>query len=259
MKYFRHRRHGGGGLQPSGRALPSIILGEHACAADHVAAARAAHPIASLVCVALDGPARVACSALATDPAGVVPRRGEAMAEFRALEDRLEGQRAVRSGKLDVWNPARRLHSPMFRFLVNKFGYSGPGVVGALSLGMPIGGVVPPPGALQPRDIPASLSVEDWRAGIAKRNREAIRRVEQDRHSPEGIARRLKSENEVKAGRLSEPVPLTEEIAATQQLTPRFGIFEERGKGVRKCGPSMTFPPRPRTTPSQCQRGWELF
>ena len=91
-----------GGSQPSGRALPSIILGVHSCAGDHVAAARAAHPVASLLKVALDGPTRVACAALASDPGAVVAKRGVALDEFRALADRLEGARSVWCGKLDA-------------------------------------------------------------------------------------------------------------------------------------------------------------
>ena len=223
-----------GGCQPSGRALPSIILGVHSSAADHVAAARAAHPVASLLNVALDGPTRVACAALASDPGAVVAKRGVALAEFRSLADRLENARSVWFGRLDAWNPARRLHLPLLQFLVTKFEYVDPGVVRAIAEGMPIGGPVPPSGALLPRACPAAVSLDDWRAGIAKRNREAIRRVEKDRNTPEGIACWSKSEKEIKAGWLSEPVPLTNELAETHQLTPRFGIFENRGKGERK-------------------------
>ena len=223
-----------GGSQPSGRALPSIIFGEHSCAADHVAAARAAHPVASLLNVALDGPTRVACADLARDPGAVVANRGVALSEFRALADRLECARSVWSGKLDDWNPARRLHLPLLQFLVTKFDYVDPGVVRAISDGVPIGGPVPPSGELLPRVCPAAVSVADWRTGIAKRNLEAIRMVEKDRNSPDGIACWLKSEKEVKAGWLSVPVPLTDELAETHRLKPRFGIFENLGKGGKR-------------------------
>ena len=132
-----------GGTKPSGRALPSIISGSRDTAAEHVAAARAAHPVGSLINVALGGTTRALRSAVAADPYAAVARRSEALRVSRRMASRLETQRAARTGRMDASNPARRIHFPLLHLSVSKFRLAGDKVVRDLAAGMPIGGTVP--------------------------------------------------------------------------------------------------------------------
>ena len=77
------------------------MMVEHSCKVGHVADVRAARPVASLLCVALDEPTRAACAALASDPA------------FRALAGRLDDALAFWRGKMDYWDLTSRIGLPL--------------------------------------------------------------------------------------------------------------------------------------------------
>ena len=222
------------GMQPTGRALPSIILGVHTAPDGHVRAALCAHPMGSLVNIEIDLESRGICRAIAADMAGTRRRRANAVATFRTISHRLSTYRRAWSSRLGVNSPARNFNIPLLRLLVSHFGYVGRRIVQDLADGMPIGWEVLTAGSLVAREHPAALSLPERRKGIPERNAEAIERVEKFRPTPVGIACWEKSLKEVEAGWLSTPVPITTELAETKQLSSRFAIVKRRAGGTDK-------------------------
>ena len=70
------------GAQPSGRALPSLLIGTPTTAAEHIRAAREVSPVASLITTAFPAAVRNLLSAHVSDPIGTNARRARAMGTF---------------------------------------------------------------------------------------------------------------------------------------------------------------------------------
>ena len=95
------------GSQPSGRALPSLIAGAPATPVDHVRAAMAVSPVASLVNDAVPGKAKVVLSEIIRDPTAVVARRVRDIATFRDVCVRGWGLTALLGPGHWRWIPPR--------------------------------------------------------------------------------------------------------------------------------------------------------
>ena len=225
---------GATGIQPPGKALPSIILGHHTLPSEHVNAALIANPIAALLNVALPPGVKRCCQRIVADPSGVVAARQHALSTLEAIVPSVAHLRERWASCLPAGSPARRLNLPVLHMLARVGGYPDTSVVDDIARGMPIAGTIPPSAALQPRDRPAATTVPQWRAGIPTRNAETINRVEKFRTTELGALCWGKTLREIKSGWLSDPVPLNDDMAASVQLTPRFAVFEQHGDGPRK-------------------------
>ena len=153
------------GVQPGGRGRPSLVLGDRRSASAHVSAARDAHPVGSLIGVALDGDTRALRSAIVSDPASVLARRGRSLGVYKSPDGRPEEHRAYWAGKFDAPNPARRIHLPFLRLLVSRFWFSEFRDVRDSASGMPIGGAGPSIGSLAGCDSQAAVSLGKWEEG----------------------------------------------------------------------------------------------
>ena len=93
--------------QPSGRDLPSLVLGAHDLPAEHVRAARALVPLAALVNTALSAQVRWVISSYVSNPQATVQRRLDAPATLKVLIGRFgntasRGPNACQRGHLLV-------------------------------------------------------------------------------------------------------------------------------------------------------------
>ena len=217
------------GSPPSGRALPSLIRVSPQSAAEHVRAARVVSPIASLITVAFPSAVRNLLSSHLADPVGTVARRVRALDTFRSISAKLQHYRNANDE-----SPSGHINLPLLLLLVRRFNYADQKIIEDLMLGMPIAGDIPECQSLMPRVKPATLSMEEWSKLIPERNKEAINRVERFRTTELGAECWRKTLSEIKAGWVSEPSPLSQHVAETVNLTPRYAIFEQHGDGPRK-------------------------
>ena len=222
------------GRQPAGHALPSLIAGSPGTPGDHVRAALAVSPLASLVNAAVPPTAKALISETIRDPAAMVLRRRTAIAAFRAVAVKLAPYRKKWSENLPPGSPARALNLPLLHILVKRNGYVDSSIVDDMALGMPIAGEIGVTGALKPRERPAETTLEEWTRGVPERNKEVIDRVGRFRNSTMGPECWEKTRKEIDDGWLTHPVPLTPVIAESICLSPRFAIPEYRGAGQRK-------------------------
>ena len=77
---------GDSGRQPSGRALPSLVLGEHAFPSEHVAAARAVSPLDAPINTAIPAQVRRLISPHVANASATIQRRMEALATLKRAD-----------------------------------------------------------------------------------------------------------------------------------------------------------------------------
>ena len=222
------------GRQPTGRALPSLIVGAPDSVSAHVCAARAVSPVASLINLALPMRVRSLLSSHLSDAKGTVARRNNAVEVFRDISDKMAPYRVVWAAKLPEGSPAREINLPLLHLLVKRFDYPDSQIINDLRTGMPIAGVIPECKTLEPRAKPAKLTTQEWIERMPERNKKAIGRAERFRHTEIGKGCWLKSLREVDAGWISPPQELNAETSASLNLTPRFAIFGQHGNGPMK-------------------------
>ena len=172
-----------GGVQPGGRALPSLVLGEPRSAGGHVSAARAVHPVGSLISVALGSDTRALRSDVAAGPCAVVARRPMVLATFRSTGASLEERRVSRMDKLDASRPARNIHLPFLHFSLSKLEYSDATAVRDLAAGIPIGVRFPRVVRWFRERSRQRCRFQRGGASVASRNRDDIMRAGADRNS----------------------------------------------------------------------------
>ena len=96
--------------QPSGKALPSLVLGQWGNPADHLRAARLVNPTADLINVALAPNTKLAISDSASDPGKLVNRRTEALPIFLDTAASLDRHRSRWTRTLPGDSTARNFH-----------------------------------------------------------------------------------------------------------------------------------------------------
>ena len=222
------------GAKPSGRALPSLIVGSPSSPAELVRSARAASPLASLINLALPMRIKNLLSPHLSDPVGAVERRARSLMTFRDVDWKLSPYRKSWTYRLDPKSPARNINLSLLHLLVKRFDYPDCEIANELMNGMPIAGDIPSRPGLQPRDRPALLPMTDWAGNLAERNKKAIQRAQRFRETDLGAELWRKSLLEVDDGWLSHPIPLSGTLAVTANLTPRYAIREQHGDGPRK-------------------------
>ena len=220
--------------QPTGRALPSLILGTWHSAEDHVRAASHISPYAELINTALTRRIKSTLSACATRPGEIKTRRGLALSSSERLANDLEPIRARWTAQLPEQSPARSINPPLIFAITTKFGYEDTEFAHDLSMGMPIAGPIPPTPGLTTRKRAAQISYVEWRRGIPERNIEVINRVSKAQGTDLPNACWGKTVEEVTAGWVTDPVDLTEDFAKTIPLTPRYAIKEQHGTQKQK-------------------------
>ena len=132
------------GTQPAGRALPSLIFGRPDSADEHVRAACAASPLASLINLALPMRVENPLSAHVPDPSGTTERRPRALETFRDVDDKLSHRGEAWSRRLGPDSPARNINLPLLHLPARRFDYVGHSIVNDVAAGMPISGDIPP-------------------------------------------------------------------------------------------------------------------
>ena len=129
--------------QPSGRALPSLIMGTWHNADDHVRAASHINPFAELINTSLSQDVKTTLLSCASRPNEIIKRRTDALTHFRKLPMDLEPARERWRERLPVLSPARLINFPLIFSIATKFNYEDTEFVRDLSMGMPIAGPVP--------------------------------------------------------------------------------------------------------------------
>ena len=99
-------------------------------------------------------------------PAETVTRRSHTSATLSALSDRLAPNRAAWRARLPVDSPSRELNPPLFLLLSTSLHYEDVNFVRDSAYGVPISGAIPPTSVPPARTRIASVSVDDWRAGV---------------------------------------------------------------------------------------------
>ena len=169
------------GMQPSGRALPTLVVGAPSTSAEHISAACAASPLDSLINIAFPMRVKSLLSSHLSDPSGTVNRRARALGTFRDIDMKLPPYRKTWTDRPGPSSPARNINQPLLHLLVKRFDFPDKEIVNSVADGMPIAGDIPSIPGLKPRAKPDVLSMAEWAAGIADRNVNAIGRAKRFR------------------------------------------------------------------------------
>ena len=153
---------------------------------------------------------------------------------FSRLSTVLAPLRARWLGSLPPDSPAPKLNFPLFQFLTVHFEYPDATLAADLAIGMPIAGDVPFTGALRPRPRPAVHTLAEWRAQLPVRNRKILDRVVNAAKSDLSEACWYRTLDEVKRGRVTTPVAVTNAVLNSVALTPRYAISESHGGRAAK-------------------------
>ena len=159
--------------QPTGRALPSLILGTWHSAEDHVRAASHINPYAELINTSLTQPIKSALLACATRPNETKIRRAEASTYFERLAFDLDPIRKRWTAQLPEKSPARLINFPLIYLLPNALDYPDKQFTHDLSQGMPIAGPIAATPWLTARKKCAEMSYQEWKQGIPERNKKS--------------------------------------------------------------------------------------
>ena len=221
-------------IQPSGKALPSLITGSPPDREAHLTAARNVNPTATLLSVTLTPAMKEICNETVFLPQAVITKRKSALETLTAVSKSLGTRRWSWTDALPEGSPARNLNFPLIHCLIRTFGFDDHTLTYDLSYGMPITGHIPESGSLPTRPKPEHTSYEEWKAGIPTRNAEIIKRMQEAQGSDLSNTCWGKTLREVSLGWLSEPTPLDDTTAATIQLTPRFAKNEQHGTSAQK-------------------------
>ena len=150
------------GRQPTGRALPSLIVGEpHTHTGGACEVACAVSPLATLANAGVPGKANAVISSLARDPAAFRERRRRAILTFREVVAKMEPRRGRWANALPSESPDRKINIPFLHSLVKRNGYVDSSIVDDIAKGMPIAGDIAPTGALRPRVKEAEMTLEE--------------------------------------------------------------------------------------------------
>ena len=215
--------------QPSGRALPSLILGEWSTPAEHLKAAKLVNPTADLINAALDQRSKLIILNCAQKPDRVVEKRRAALDAFNRIASGLGPYRDRWTHAIPETSPAKNFHFPLIYFLAHHLQYDDAKIVFDLSNGMPIAGPVAATPGLTSRKRQAQLSYQQWKREIPKRNLQAIERLSNSQGTELSLKCWEKTLTEVREGWITEPVDLTEFDRKNVPLTPRYAINEQHG------------------------------
>ena len=191
-------------------------------------------PLAALINTAILIRVRNVISTQVNDPAATITKRTSALETPKSIDAKLSKYRQPWADRLPVGSPAREINFPLLHVLVRRFNYADKEIITDISRWMPIAGDIPTCPSLTPRGKAASESLDVWMKNIAPRNKRAIDRVERFRKTELGAECWAMSAREISDGWLSQPVPLTDALAESTNLTHRLAIFEQPGDGPRK-------------------------
>ena len=225
---------GAAGSQPAGAALPSLVRGEISTPDDHVVAAGRINPTATLLTSVLPPRSRATAHRAALSPDSVISDRVAALADLRALSDSLSPFRARWAASLPPDSPASRLNFPLIAALARRFEYPDASFVNDLSHGMPIAGFVEASHVLHHRTRNARVDYANWKRAIPETNQRVIDHILKRQGSADSNTCWEKTLAEVERGWVTPPIPLTDQIASTLPLTPRFALSEQHGLQERK-------------------------
>ena len=216
-------------IQPTGRALPTLVAGGPSTVDIHIAAASAINPTTALLTTTLSEQCREIINETLRLPDAVIPKRASAFSTLQAVSNSFTQHRNAWTPAIPPDSPAQNINFPLICAITNTFGYADTTHVADLALGMSITGHIPPTGTLPLREKAAATPYATWAAGIPMRNAEIIQRIRADQGSTLSNACWELCLKEVQDGWLTAPIPLGDTIAASTQLTPRFAKSEQHG------------------------------
>ena len=219
--------------QPSGAALPSLIVGSPLSASQHFEAAASVRPFTLLLDRAVSPAVKDALARCARHPSMMVNHRKAALDAFTELSEVLAPLSARWRNALGEGAPSKGVNFALIQFMISHFGYDDEVFAYDVARGMPIAGDVPACASLTPRVKPATRSVQEWTAELATRNRQLLERVTRSASDPMVAACWEKTMEEVQRGWVTPPVPVTEALLNSLPLTPRFAIPQKEGAKVR--------------------------
>ena len=225
---------GSAGNQPIGKALPAFVPKELESEDEHVLHALKVDPARILLERALSARDKWIAVRCADFPAETTQRRSTVLASLSALSERLAPQRAAWRASFPAYSPSRELDFPLIHALASTLRHKGESFVKDMARGMPIAGVVHPTNVLPERGRPATLSIEDWKAGIPGRIARIVDFTQPDQGSTLAVTRWERTLDEVRKGWVTEPTSISDDMLKSIALTPRFAIDESRGDRVAK-------------------------
>ena len=219
------------GVQPSGRALPSLLTGAPVSVEEHVECAHAVNPMQDLLEAAVPSESYEVINACVHRPGDIIAHRLKGGAFLHQMANAWEPHRAQWAAALPPDSPANGIDFPLIFFVGTTLGFPDTQLVNDLACGMPITGDMPPIPTLSSRKRKAPCSTESFTEGARARNAANIRRARKHQGTRLGKACYEKTMIEVAAGWISTPVPVSE-VHPSVPLTPRFALGQDRTPGA---------------------------
>ena len=163
----------------------------------------------------------------------VLARRMKLRGLLSQLSNVLAGRRKCWIDALPDGPPAKALNFPIMALVANALGYPAKELMGDLSMGMPIAGVVPAAPTLTSRGKDSIWSVEEWKKSIPKLNAINIAMVVKTTGTKLATECYERTMKEVADGWVADPVPVSA-VDANRPLTPRYAAPEQHGNGHKK-------------------------
>ena len=221
-------------MQPTGKALPSLITGEFPDSSGQVAAARNIKPLPTLIQQAASPRDMEIARMCVKLPEKLNAKRTDAIETARELATSFGPERKRRAESPPSDMPCQNLHYHLIHFLAKRLEFPDANVLRDLTQGIPIVGTAPPTAGLTPRVTPAETKYEIWKAGSPVRNKAAIERIRKTHGTALANACCEKSQAEFEAGWISPPIPLGDVTSDSISLTPRYALPEQHGNQVAK-------------------------
>ena len=217
--------------QPAGKALPPFIKGSPETPVEHVRAALGTDPFAQAIENALPDKTKFIIHKRATRPSEVIRQRALAVEELERLSGSLGRFKEPWYTCLPEGSPARRINLPLIHMISSTLGYADVHLARDLAAGMPIVGTIPKTNALKDRARGGVTTLGKWKEGIPGRNKVIVERAGKYQEHELAGACWGGTLAGIKAGWLSDPVPIDEIVMRTVPLTPRFAVKGAGGQG----------------------------
>ena len=222
--------------QPEGRALPPLVTGWASTPGEHVTLALKIDPFKSALEDALPDRAKFIAHKCTAQATAVIRQRCHAVEELEEISKSLDRFREPWYERLPAGSPARNVNLPLIHLISCTVGYPDVNFARDLALGMPIVGTIPDSNVLTERARGITATFEEWKKGIPSRNKEVVERAKKYQEHELASARWAKTLGEIKAGWVSEPVPINDVVLGKIPLTPRFAAQGKSNAKIRLIG-----------------------
>ena len=220
--------------QPSGDALPTLIPAGITSRIQHLNIALNVDPFTFNLKQALHTDDLRNINWILRDPGVVEAFRSNVTTCLDEINGTLKSVKEKWAAALPPKSPASGVNFPIIYFISKTFSYPDTNFANEFSKGLPLVGEIKPCEVLVPKLRDASLTIQQWRAGLPARNRKIIGQLKKNSDSELSRHCWMKTLNEVQKGWVSTPEPISAKTIETIPLSPRFAIWEQHGAQKRK-------------------------